>query len=526
MRIMKKEGVIYTRVSSQKQVSEGNGLSSQHSACLRYANENNIEIIGSFQDAAFTGQTADRPGIHELMDFVESRAETTWVIFDDISRLSRNASDYYFIKFYLLKHGGRLICLSENLISQDPIDELKEHFSIGLAQFDRKRNQQRVNARMRERVRAGFWVFRPPIGMVFKDKLLCEDGKNSVLIKQIFNDFASGRHPTYESVKSSKIARQLINPKSLRPYKLKEDQIKRLLTNKIYVGVIDYPKWGIKGVAAAHKGFIDPRLFQRVQERIKGKGKKKYSSIGLEHFPLKGDLECGSCSQKLVAQYSTGRNKKYPYYRCNSSKAVCKSSPKSVRREVLHDEFRRLLKSARIKTELLELADRILADTFNKRSAHQRDIKSQNDLKLASLGKRREEQLEKVIAARNLSVIAKLESEIESIDSQIEALTAHEPLEDDLSAFRASGCRLLKQPDLAWEEADVTTKKLIVDFVFEGNLKVAKGRIGTAQYSLPYRLLAGKKAKSGSLVDLLVQNWNQLYPYLVRLRDLELVQLG
>ena len=46
-------------MSSQKQVSEGNGLSSQHSACLRYANENNIEIIGSFQDAAFTGQTAD-----------------------------------------------------------------------------------------------------------------------------------------------------------------------------------------------------------------------------------------------------------------------------------------------------------------------------------------------------------------------------------------------------------------------------------------------------------------------------------
>ena len=92
--------------------------------------------------------------------------------------------------------------------------------------------------------------------MVFKDKLLCEDGKNSVLIKQIFNDFASGRHPTYESVKSSKIARQLINPKSLRPYKLKEDQIKRLLTNKIYVGVIDYPKWGIKGVAAAHKGSL------------------------------------------------------------------------------------------------------------------------------------------------------------------------------------------------------------------------------------------------------------------------------
>ena len=40
-----KQGVIYTRVSSQKQVTQGSGLESQHAACLAYAKENNMILI-------------------------------------------------------------------------------------------------------------------------------------------------------------------------------------------------------------------------------------------------------------------------------------------------------------------------------------------------------------------------------------------------------------------------------------------------------------------------------------------------
>ena len=42
MNTINKEGVIYTRVSSQKQVTQGSGLESQHAACLAYAKENNV----------------------------------------------------------------------------------------------------------------------------------------------------------------------------------------------------------------------------------------------------------------------------------------------------------------------------------------------------------------------------------------------------------------------------------------------------------------------------------------------------
>ena len=98
MNTINKEGVIYTRVSSQKQVTHGSGLDSQHSACLRYAKENDIKIIQSFQDAAFSGKTADRPGLADLIKFIKKRDGSSFIIFHDISRLSRNVEDSYMLK--------------------------------------------------------------------------------------------------------------------------------------------------------------------------------------------------------------------------------------------------------------------------------------------------------------------------------------------------------------------------------------------------------------------------------------------
>ena len=44
------EGVIYARVSSAKQVAEGNGLPSQVSACQYFAREHDIKIIRSLKN--------------------------------------------------------------------------------------------------------------------------------------------------------------------------------------------------------------------------------------------------------------------------------------------------------------------------------------------------------------------------------------------------------------------------------------------------------------------------------------------
>ncbi len=497
-----KQGVIYTRVSSQKQVTQGSGLESQHAACLAYAKENNITIMDSFQDAAFSGKTADRPGLEALLQFLKKQRVEIIVIFDDISRLSRNVEDYYMLKIQIYKSGGKLISLKDDLESKDPIDQLKEHMLIGFADYDRKNNARRVNSRMRTRLSEGYWIFTPPVGMVFKDKILYPDGVNSTLIEKIFEDYALGKYLTYESIVYSPEARQLINLKTNQPYSIKNDFIKLMLTNKLYMGVINYPKWGIKNITASHQGFIKKDLFLAVQNRISKKGRKKYSSIGLEHFPLKGDLKCGSCSQKLVANYAKGRSKNYPYYRCDSSQDLCSASPKNIRRDVIHDDFIKLLKQARIRKEVLKLADQIIEDTYMKNSNHQKGIKNHNDSKIKELSKRKEKQLAKLILATNASVIKAYENEVESIDSQIEALGTYESSSNDLSLIKLQGQTLLGQPDKAWQQADSRTKKLIFNFIFEKNIKVVNGKIGTVKYTLPYRLMSNKRIPKNRLVEL------------------------
>ena len=104
--------------------------------------------------------------------------------------------------------------------------------------------------------------------------------------------------------------------------------------------------------------------------------------------------------------------------------------------------------------------------------------------------------------ATNASVIKALENEIESIDRQIEALGTYEPSSNDLSFLRLQGQTLLGQPDKAWQQANSRTKKLIFDFIFEENIKVVNGKIGTVKYTLPYRLMSNKRIPKNRLVEL------------------------
>ena len=485
MNTITREGVIYTRVSSLKQVKKGSGLDSQKSACLAYAKERKITILESFEDAAYSGKTTDRPGLEKLIVYLKQRKNKTYVIFDNVDRLSRDTQDYFFLKMTIRKYNGFLISLRDDLESDNPIDQLKETMVVAFADFDRKKNLERVNSRMKEKIKSGYWLHRPPVGMMLESKILIPDNTNSRLIKKIYQDYAIGKYITYESIKFSKEAMQLINPLSGRPYKLKNQFIKTMLTNKLYMGIIDSPKWGLKDIKGIHKGFINKDLFEKVQRRIKSKARKKYSVVGIDHFPLKGDIHCGHCSHKLTGNYSKGRNKKHPYYRCDSSKEMCSMKPKSMKRDVIHDDFINLLKKARINKDVLELADKIMEDTFNKNSNHHKGIKNLNESKTKDLIERKKSQIDKLLITSNKSVIKALEEEVEAIDRQIRALEQYKFSSEDLVDFKLHSKALLTHPDKEWEKANSKVKKIIFNYVFEKNLKVIDGRIGTASYTLP-----------------------------------------
>ena len=78
----------------------------------------------------------------------------------------------------------------------------------------------------------------------------------------------------------------------------------------------------------------------------------------------------------------------------------------------------------------------------------------------------------------------------------------NETSDDDLMQFKLEGLNVLKQPHVVWQSSNLTKKRMIFNLVFENNLKVVDGRIGTAQYSLPYRLMSNKRIPKNRLVEL------------------------
>ncbi|MCJ7871520.1 recombinase family protein [Phaeobacter sp. J2-8] len=90
----KKQCILYLRVSSAQQTSDGAGLSSQERRCRDYAELSGYQVAEIFTDA-ISGRHADRPGMNELLAFL--RAEQTKpyiVVLDDITRFARDVSTH------------------------------------------------------------------------------------------------------------------------------------------------------------------------------------------------------------------------------------------------------------------------------------------------------------------------------------------------------------------------------------------------------------------------------------------------
>ncbi|WP_300285388.1 recombinase family protein [Nitrosomonas sp.] len=88
---MTQPAVIYCRVSSLKQVTEGHGLASQETRCREYAKHKGYEVVEVFHDEGITGKLLDRPNMKAMLTYLKQhRATHPVVIIDDISRLARD----------------------------------------------------------------------------------------------------------------------------------------------------------------------------------------------------------------------------------------------------------------------------------------------------------------------------------------------------------------------------------------------------------------------------------------------------
>ena len=94
--------VIYCRVSSKKQVREGNGLESQEAICREHALKHNIKIDKVFVDGGKPGEFSSREGLDTMISYLgkvnKKYTAVQHVMIDDIDRVVRDVSGWRLIK--------------------------------------------------------------------------------------------------------------------------------------------------------------------------------------------------------------------------------------------------------------------------------------------------------------------------------------------------------------------------------------------------------------------------------------------
>src|SRR3989344_6154074 len=202
---MKTKALIYCRVSSQRQVMEGHGNSSQEQRCRVRAKEKGYPVEAVFPDDGVSGGLFDRPAMKRLIAYLDEHpAEDYVIIFDDLARFARDLEVHLKLRKELVGRGAKLECLNFNF-EDSPEGIFIENVLASKAQLDRQQNRRQVIQKMKARLENGYWPFMPPLGLVNKkdiphDKILTPKEPYASIYKKVIEKYRDGILTTQEEV--------------------------------------------------------------------------------------------------------------------------------------------------------------------------------------------------------------------------------------------------------------------------------------------------------------------------------------
>lgn len=419
--------LIYCRVSSAKQVKEWNWLSSQEKRCRDYAkNTLWIKVEEVFNDEWVSWWVFERKSIKNLFKYIDENKNSNYmVIFEDLNRLSRDIQVHSLLKAEFKKRWVELA--SPNFqFEESPEWTFRENMSVSMAQYEKDKNKQRVNDRMRARLEQWFWCFKLPLWYKYSTnskwwKEILLDESNYKIIKSALEKYANDELKTINDV-----ARYL-NKKWIKVWTIKNwkvynaNLVWRMLKNVLYAWYLEFPNWKINRIKANHKALISIKTFEKIESKINNTPQNINSKIDdninrvdlSNDFPLRWFLYCEDSKQMLTWAWSKWKKSKFPYY------VYPRKSPlywKSINRDILHNDFEVFLKAIQPKEEL------ILA--FEKAVEYAKQSRKEN---IITYKKSLEKELKQTESKINnfLERIWKTNSEIliENYEKQIEDLT-------------------------------------------------------------------------------------------------------
>lgn len=493
------KALIYCRVSTRRQAKEGSGLTSQEQRCRMHAEQHGYAVEHVFpDDFTGSGNFMHRPGMVAMLDYIKRNSQQRYVvIFDDLKRLARDTKYYLILREMLDALHVRIECLNFTF-EASPEGEFYETVIAAGGQLERKQNARQTQQKVTARFEAGYWGLASPLGYKMqnergKPRILIRDEPIASYIEEALKGYASGRFQT-----QSEVRRFLENcpdfPKTKnRGNEVHPDLVKRLLTKTVYAGMVELKKRGISLRKGHHEGLIDMETFNKIQDRLAGKAHAPDRKDLNKDFVLRGAVLCGDCGHPLTANWSKGRTKHHAYYHCY--KKGCKSYGKSIRRQVIEDDFAALLKTLKPSEEVNQVASKMFKKLWtgieNNRNASKAAYKKQ----IKQLEDDKGKLIDKLMDTQISAVIEAYEKKIEIIERErlaiVEKMQKTRKSKVSFDKTFRTAMEFLANPYKLWAAGEYAHKRALLKMVFSDPLVYSRNEgFRTAAIARPFRVLS------------------------------------
>ena len=168
---MKKSAVLYCRVSTENQATQGVSIQNQQQLLRNYANQNGyIELI-EIADEGFSGKNINRPGFTQMLELVKQKKINSVIVYS-LSRFARNTMDTLRTIEVLTKHNVTFISLSEKIETDTAVGKFFISVLASLSELERNQISERTKSALMYKKSKKELIGQIPFGYD------CVDGKN------------------------------------------------------------------------------------------------------------------------------------------------------------------------------------------------------------------------------------------------------------------------------------------------------------------------------------------------------------
>lgn len=338
---------IYTRYSSDNQ--KDTSIEDQIRECRCFAERNNMEIVGVYEDHALSGRRDDRPGWQRLLSDSAARAFSTVLVWK-LDRVGRNRTEMAMNRYRLKKNGVKIVSVTEN-IPDTPEGIILESVLEGMAEYYSENLAENVIRGMKGiALQCRHTGGRPLLGYtVNPDKSYSIDETAASTVRRIFQMYADGA--SYGEIMEAMNAE---GRKTAAGNPFGKNSIHDLLRNERYIGIFTFNKAPrrVDGSRNAHgkkeeeeiiridggiPAIVEKQLWEKVQKRMEANRHAPAQNKAVVEYALSGKIFCGHCSSAMVGQSTTAHGKRYAYYECNAQARLRTCDKKKVRKDYIEN---------------------------------------------------------------------------------------------------------------------------------------------------------------------------------------------